>query len=90
MVALYYTFHVKLTGDGYLKGCCAPAANGDDVGLIGFGQGMYGGGRRWIGEWRVGVAGLKDTGGEVTDGAGAQPLGCAGGLDISKWIDLTW
>lgn len=45
---------------------------------------MYGGGRRWIGEWRVGVAGRKDTGGEVTDGAGAQPLGCAGGLDIMQ------
>lgn len=64
----------KLTGDGYLKGC-GVAANGEDVGLIGFGQGMYGGGRRWIGECRVGVAGRKDTGGEVTEGTGAQPLG---------------
>lgn len=54
------------------------------MGLIGFGQGMYGGGRRWIGECRVGVAGRKDIGGEVTDGAGAQPLGCAGGLDIAQ------
>jgi len=45
------------------------------VGLIGFGQGMYGGGRRWIGECRVGVAGRKDTGGDVTVGGGAQPLG---------------
>lgn len=46
---------------------------------------MYGGGRRWIGECRVGVAGRKDTGGEVTEGVGAQPLGCAGaagGFDI--------
>lgn len=45
------------------------------------------GGASWnrsIGECRVGVAGRKDTGGEVTDGAGAQPLGCAGGLDITQ------
>lgn len=74
----------KFTGDGYLNGCGTAAGNGDDVGLIGFGQGMYGGGRRWIGECRVGVAGRKDIGGEVTDGAGAQPLGCAGGLDITQ------
>lgn len=54
------------------------------MGLIGFGQGMYGGGRRWIGECRVGVAGRKDTGGDVTVGGGAQPLGWAGGRDIAQ------
>lgn len=60
------------------------AASGDDVvaNFIGVGHGMYGGGSRWTGECRVGVAGRKDMGGDVTDGTGAQPLGCAGGLDI--------